>query len=147
MNIYKSPKSKVDDGSGVEKEFDRSLWVLIPINAYLWWKLYDYVVLYMSYSQYATPMQIATLSLNIPVYAAAIFYIFKVRVTPRMFWKVWILIAIGDEIRMSISGYSGFFDLMRFTGPTVPLYVIGCLYAYHSPAIWNADDSVDTKQL
>ncbi len=137
MNIYDPPNSEVDVGSKAKRSFDRSLWLLIPINLYLWWKLYDYVTLYISYAAYATFVQLAALSLNIPVYASALLYIFKVRIKPRAFWKVWMAIAIGDEIRMAISGYSGLSDLLVFTGPTIPLYIIGVLYAYYSPSIWD----------
>ena len=84
-------------------------------------------------------------SINIPVYLSAIFYVFKIRILPNMFWKIWVVIAVLDELRVVVKGYSGLVDLLFYTGPVIPLYVIGAIYAYFSPTIWKSVDATNVK--
>lgn len=112
--------------------------MLIPVNLYLWIKIIDYAYSYCWTIREATLFDVLTLSINIPVYISAIFYVFKVRSLPNLFWKIWVVIAILDEVRASIEYYSGFVDLILYTSPIIPLYIIGVIYAYLSPTIWQS---------
>jgi hypothetical protein len=128
-----------------EQKFKRPLLLMLVINAYFWLKLIDYIGLYTWSIGNSTFLQLAALSLNIPVYFAALFYIFKIRVGPQIFWKVWMVIAIADEARMSLIDYSGIADFIEFTGPVIPIYIIGVMYAYYSQGIWTGQNNLASE--
>ncbi|MCO7191241.1 MULTISPECIES: hypothetical protein [unclassified Pseudoalteromonas] len=148
---YQPQVSNSETGNGRTESYDRSLWLLIPVNFYLWWKIVDYIDLYYWSFFNSTTYELIVLSINIPVYFSAVFYVFKIRVLPNIFWKIWIVIAVLDELRLAIDYiekvdfYSGLIYVVFFVGPVVPLYVIGVIYAYLSPTIWKDVDVNNTK--
>ncbi|WP_045857989.1 hypothetical protein [Teredinibacter purpureus] len=136
MDIYETPKSEaLIEGNPSLK---RSLWLLVPINLYLWWKLYSYIDLYVWSLGESSLIEMLTLSINIPVYVSGILYVFYIKVSPRLFWKIWVLIAIGDELRVCIFEFGNIYEAVIYGGPVFPLYFIGVLYAFGLNRMWVA---------
>ena len=135
MNIYEPPKSELEDQHRYPPK--RSLWILIPVNLYFWWKLLDYFGLLYWSVQFEELKDLLLLSINIPVYFMGVCYIFHLRVPPRLFWKIWILIAIGDEMRVFIFMFNSWSDTLSSGVTLFPIYLIGLLYAYGSEGIWS----------
>ncbi|WP_299773114.1 hypothetical protein [uncultured Pseudoteredinibacter sp.] len=119
------------------ESYKRPLLLMLVINLYFWWKLFDYIDLYIWSISNATFLQLAALSINIPIYLAGLLYIFKIKVNPQILWKAWVVIAIADEARMSIFNFSGISDFLNFTVPVIPIYIIGVMYAFFSKVIWD----------
>jgi hypothetical protein len=121
------------------KDIFRPLWLLVLVNIYFWLKLLDYLDLYIGYSSYASFTEILRLSINIPVYLMVACYIFKFALPFQTFWRFWIILAVLDEFIMfsadfSFSNIDGSF---AFTYQTIPLYILGFIYAYKSKYIWE----------
>lgn len=136
MDIYSSPNSNLYDGKLPNIGYWRSVWVLIPINMYVWWKLYDYIDLYIWSIGNSTFIQMVELSIGIPVYIASLLYIFCIKIPFRKLWQVVMVLELGDHIRGCITHYSGIADFMVYDLPVYPIYVIGLMYAFGLKGMW-----------
>lgn len=137
MEEFETPNSDVSHDEEIVAT--RNIYFMILVNMYFWWKLIDYVSLWLF--PFDSIMEAILLGLNIPVYISVMLYIFKIRLLPRLFWKIWIVIAILDEIRMNVVDYEGIYLMLYYALPIVPLYILGVVYAYKSPYIWDKSDN------
>ncbi len=138
MEFYKAPESELIDNKNRLVEVTRPLWLMILLNIYFWPKFIDYADRYFLNLTSSSLFEIFTMSINIPVYLSGIFLIFRIKIPPRVFWKIWILLAILDEIRAQIVDYSGISDLIIYIGLLMPLYFIGYAYAFGSDSLWGS---------
>jgi len=140
MNIYSPPNSDLAEQHETKVYFfdRRDTWLLILVGIFVVWKLFDYGYLLFWAFNNASLTSILFLSINIPVYVSLVLFIFGFAVRPRLFWKLWIAIAVADEVRMLFIHFDGILDLLGDLLEYIPLYGLGALYAYRSPLIWRS---------
>lgn len=143
LNIYKPPNSDLIDKTD-NFIIKRSLWLLIPCHVYFWLKLLDYIGLYFYALEHDELFFLLELSVNIPVYIGVFCYLFLIKLRPRLFWKIWIIVAISDEIRVMFLGMENWnveYFINALPVQVIPLYILGFVYAYRSNYIWSSEKS------
>ena len=144
MNPYETPNSNVEDKKRPIKK--RSLVLLIPLNVYFWPKLIGFSLRFISNILALDYQTILTMSINLPIYLAAVLLIFRVKVLNQNFWKIWTLLAIADEIRFQIVNYNNMETLIYEILFLSPLYAIAVIYAYFSSGIWQVNTQPSAKE-
>lgn len=133
-DLYKPPES---DLGAEDPEPKPTLWIWIILgHMYFWPKLIDYIGLF----QYVLDDNIALLRLciNIPIYFAFLFFIIQFKFCFRVFFRVWILIAVSDETYQFIQYWSGnFIEELIEIAKLAPLYFVGYLYSYRAKHLWD----------
>jgi hypothetical protein len=119
--------------------FKRILWVLA--NIYFWFKLCDYLDLWRLMHKESEYLVMLELSVNIPIYVGVFSYLYSIKLPPKIFWKIWSLLAILDEVRALIISADPFnaHDFWSYTSPTIPLYCLCLLYAYGCKYLWASN--------
>ena len=112
------------------------IFLLLLGHIYLWPKLIDYLDLF-SYS--GNVIDTLRLSINIPIYLASFALLTRLRLYGRVFFKVWICLAVIDELLMIVDDF-GMFGIgweIENILTLPPLYFMGYLYAFRSNELWE----------
>ncbi|RVT40517.1 hypothetical protein EMM73_19635 [Rheinheimera sediminis] len=114
-----------------------SWYVLLLIgHIYFWPKLLDYIDLFQYSSRIVDTLR---LSINIPIYIACLAFLVRFKLCFPVFFKVWVLVAITDEILMILDGFGTFgisWDIQNILYMT-PLYLMAFWYSFKSKALWQ----------
>ncbi|PCI49234.1 MAG: hypothetical protein COB51_04320 [Moraxellaceae bacterium] len=135
MNLYEKPNADLNNEKLSNKR--RSLFFLIILNVYYWPKLIGFSSRYIDYILTSDYQTILSMGINLPVYLAVGLLIFRVKLFNSIFWKIWVLLAIADEIRFQIVNYVNIELLIYETLLLSPLYAAAVIYAYFSGSIWQ----------
>jgi len=114
-----------------------SWYVLLLLgHIYFWPKVVDYIDLF----QYSGGViDTLRLSINIPIYIACLAFLIRLKLCLPIFFKVWVLLAITDEVLMILDGFGSFgvsWEIQNILYIT-PLYLMAFWYSFKSKALWQ----------
>lgn len=124
MDVYQTPESSLQVHSKPRFRNWRSKWILLPVNLYFWWVLYDFTIQYLWSVVNLTLVGLLKFSLVLPVYFAPMLFIFSVKSPGGSLWRIYVILASLNCLYLSYINYYSLSVFIRWDLVSYPLYVV-----------------------